>query len=515
MSPLTRRQLLALGAAGAGAAAVGGAGLWWSGGGEALGGGRELLQPEILSSRNGVLDLALEAAPAQVRIGAREAHVQAFNGSLPGPTLRVRPGDTLRVAMSNGLEAPTNLHVHGLHVSPEGHGDNPFVSIDPGESFDYEFVLPEDHPPGTYWYHPHHHGHVADQLAAGLYGAIVVEDPDSVPVARERVLVISDITLDGSGDLAEVSPPQRMMGREGRTVLVNGQVRPGATAAPGERELWRVVNACPSRYLRLTLDGQTVRLLGRDVGRLPAPREVTEVVLAPGNRVELLVDTREGTSRLLAAPVDRGSMDGMMDGMMGGAMPGDGPGNDEPIEVLTLEVAGARAGNPGPVPAGPAPRDLRGEPVAARRTLDFAMGAGMGMGGGMMGDGMMGEGTTGDGTTGGTRGPGSMMSFTIDGERFDAERTDQRVAVGTVEEWTLTNSSPMDHPMHLHVWPMQVVQDEDHDVGAPLWLDVVNIPAFGEVVVRVAFDDFGGRSVYHCHILDHEDLGMMGTLEAR
>ena len=494
MSPLTRRQLLALGAAGAGAAAAGGAGLWWTGGGgQALGGGRELVQPEVLSSRDGALDLALEAAPARVRIGARTAHVQAFNGSLPGPTLRVCPGDTIRVAMRNGLDAPTNLHVHGLHVSPEDNGDNPFVSIAPGETFDYEYVLPGDHPPGTYWYHPHRHGHVADQLAAGLYGAIVVEDPDPVPVARDRVLVVSDITLDDSGNLAEVSPPQRMMGREGETVLVNGQVRPQATAAPGERELWRVVNACPSRYLRLTLDGQTVRLLGRDIGRLPEPVELTEMTLAPGNRVELLVDTREGASTLTAAPVDRGSMDGMM----GGAMPGDGPGTDEPIELLTLEVTGDRAADAGPVPPGPVLRDLREEPVAARRTLDFAMGMGMG---GMMG---------------GMRGPGQMMSFTIDGRPFDAERTDQRVRVGTVEEWTLTNSSPMDHPMHLHVWPMQVVTEAGREVAAPRWLDVVNVPAFGEVTVRVAFDDFAGRTVYHCHILDHEDLGMMGTLEAR
>ncbi|WP_098056162.1 multicopper oxidase family protein, partial [Kocuria marina] len=444
-------------------------------------------------SRDGALDLALEAAPARVRIGARTAHVQAFNGSLPGPTLRVRPGDTLRVAMTNGLEAPTNLHVHGLHVSPEDNGDNPFVSIAPGDSFDYDFSLPDDHPPGTYWYHPHRHGHVADQLAAGLYGAIVVEDPDPVPVARERVLVVSDLTLDDSGNLAEVSPPQRMMGREGETVLVNGQVRPRAGAAPGERELWRVVNACPARYLRLTLDGQTLRLLGRDVGRLPEPVELTEVTLAPGNRVELLVDTREGASTLTAAPVDRGSMDGMM----GGAVPGDGPGTDEPIELLTLEVTGDRAADAGPVPPGPVLRDLREEPVAARRTLDFAMGMGMG---GMMG---------------GMRGPGQMMSSTIDGRPFDAERTDQRVRVGTVEEWTLTNSSPMDHPMHLHVWPMQVVTEAGREVAAPRWLDVVNVPAFGEVTVRVAFDDFAGRTVYHCHILDHEDLGMMGTLEAR
>jgi FtsP/CotA-like multicopper oxidase with cupredoxin domain len=176
---------------------------------------------------------------------------------------------------------------------------------------------------------------------------------------------------------------------------------------------------------------------------------------------------------------------------------GDRPGSGGPVELLTLEVAGDPVEQAGPVPAGPAPRDLREEPVEARRTLDFAMGMGMG---GMMG---------------GMRGPGQMMSFTIDGREFDAGRTDQRVRVGTVEEWTLVNSSPMDHPVHLHVWPMQVVAEAGQEVSGPQWQDVVNVPAFGEVTVRVAFDDFAGRSVYHCHILDHEDLGMMGTLEAR
>ena len=118
------------------------------------------------------------------------------------------------------------------------------------------------------------------------------------------------------------------------------------------------------------------------------------------------------------------------------------------------------------------------------------------------------------GMMGGMRGPGQMMSFTIDGRPFDAERTDQRVRVGTVEEWTLTNSSPMDHPMHLHVWPMQVMDVDGRRPQDPLWLDVVNVPAGGNVTVRIRFADFGGRTVYHCHILDHEDLGMMGTIVA-
>lgn len=494
MRPLTRRQLLALGAVGAGATAAGVAGLWLTtGNGPGYTGGEDLTEPQVLASRDRVLELDLTAAPARVRAGGRDASVQAFNGSLPGPTLRVRAGDTIRVTLRNGLQAPTNLHVHGLHVSPQGNSDNPFVSIDPGGSFDYEFTLPEDHPPGTYWYHPHRHGHAADQVAAGLYGAIVVEDPDPVPVTRERVLVVSDLSLDAAGNLAEVDQMQQMMGREGEIVLVNGQLRPQLRAAPGERERWRIINACPSRYLRLALDGQQVRLLSRDLGRLPIPEDVTEVVLAPGNRVELLVETRDGSAALTAAALDRGSMNAMM----GGAMRGDNESGGGPVELLTLAVSGSAGTDPGPVPEGRPLRDLRNEPVTAARTLNFAMGMNGNMGAGM------------------GSGQGTMMAFTINGREFDPERLDETAAAGTVEEWTLTNSSPMDHPIHLHVWPMQIVQDGDRDVTRPKWQDVVNVPARSQVKVRVAFDDFAGRTVIHCHILDHEDQGMMATVQAR
>lgn len=484
MRPLTRRQLLALGLAGAGSAAVGATGLWWSSQGGTFGGaGEELVQPQTLSSADGMLQLDLEAAPAQVRVGNRAANVQAFNGSLPGPTLQLRPGDTLKVGMRNRLDAPTNLHVHGLHVSPRGNSDNPFVNIAAGEDFAYEFALPPDHPSGTFWYHPHRHGYVADQLAAGLYGAIVVEDPDPVPVTRERVLMVSDLSLKANGDLAAVSPMEQMMGREGEIVLVNGQVRPHLSAAPGERERWRVINACPARYLRLSLDGQTIRLLSRDVGRLREPAEIAEVELAPGNRVDLLVETREGASTLVTAPVNRGGMNGMM----GGGRPNRG----DPVDLLVLDVAGEPARALPDVPVGPALRDLRRESVTGRHTLDFAMG----MGGGMTG--------------------GGMMSFTINGKEFDGDRLDTPVRAGGIEEWTLTNSSPMDHPIHLHVWPMQVIEDGTRNLAEPTWQDVVNIPARDQVKVLVAFDDFDGRTVYHCHILDHEDLGMMGTVETR
>jgi FtsP/CotA-like multicopper oxidase with cupredoxin domain len=142
-----------------------------------------------------------------------------------------------------------------------------------------------------------------------------------------------------------------------------------------------------------------------------------------------------------------------------------------------------------PVPAQPAPRDLRGLTVAGRRELIFAMGMGMGMGGG-------------------------GMQFTIDGKVFDPERVDQAVQVGTVEEWTLTNASSMDHPVHLHVWPMQVIAEGGQPLDEVRWRDVVNVPPGGQVTVRIAFDRYPGRTVYHCHVLDHEDDGMMGVLTA-
>ena len=479
MRPISRRRALQLGGLGLLSAAVGSTGLAWPREGllEAGAGGQPA-EVETLRSQGGLLRVRLEAAEGPLTIAGRRATAYGYNGSLPGPTLRLRPGDRLQVRLVNRLDAPTNLHVHGLVVSPEGNADNVFVRVQPGASFDYDYRLPDDHPPGVYWYHPHHHPRVADQVFGGLYGAIVVEDADELPVSRERVLVVSDITLDGAGRLQQPSMMARMMGREGELVLVNGQARPTVTARPGERERWRIVNACAARYLRLRLDGQRLDLLGIDSGPFPEPRPVEEVVLATGNRADLLVTAVEGTSTLDALGVDRGGLGGMM----GGAVSGDaGP-------LATFRVSGAAVPGLPAIPARPQPRDLRGADVAVRRRLVLGMGGGMGPGG---------------------------MTFTIDGKQFDHARVDQTVGLGTVEEWTIVNPTPMDHPFHLHVWPMQIVAGAGRPVDDVSRQDVVNVPARSEVTVRVAFEQFGGRTVFHCHILDHEDRGMMGVIEAR
>jgi FtsP/CotA-like multicopper oxidase with cupredoxin domain len=484
MEPISRRNALILGGLGTASLLAGGAGLVWSANsGFVPSTAQQLTEPKALRSVNGALKVTLTAAEGPTRIAGRGATALTYNGGLPGPTLMLRPGDRVNVSLENRMKDPTNLHVHGLHVSPNGNSDNVFVSIDPGSSFDYEYFLPKDHPSGVYWYHPHHHGMVATQVFGGLYGAIIVEDPIPIPVARERVLVISDITLSGSGAIPAASAMDRVIGREGSLMLVNGQASPQLKARPGDRERWRIVNACSSRYLKLRLDGQQLQLLGIDSGRFPQPQDVTEVTLAPGNRADLLVTAVNGTATLQTLPVDRGTAMGMMSGSVTSSVP---------VHLATFAVAGAPAAPLARVPAQPSPRDLRTSTVDGRRELTFAMG----MGSGGMG---MGSGS-------------SMMGFTIDGKEFDPARIDTIVQGGTVEEWTLTNTSPMDHPVHLHVWPMQIVEQNGLTANRILWQDVVNVPARSSVRVRIPFEDFTGKTVYHCHILDHEDGGMMGII---
>ncbi len=490
MEPLTRRGALQLGGLGLTSSAVGGFGLLRNGSGSwfPTTSGVALHEPPVLRSAHGGLKVTLEAREGPVQIGGKGATALSYNGGLPGPTLHLQPGDHLQVCLINRLTDPTNLHVHGLHVSPRGHGDNVLLAVPPGASVDYDYQLPNDHPPGVYWYHPHHHGMVAEQVFGGLYGAIIVADPPAVArgmtSTRERVLVISDTSLDSAGRVRAASQMVRMQGREGDLVLLNGQTQPVLTGRPGERERWRIVNACAARYLRLRVDGQQLDLLGIDSGRFATPQRVEQLVLAPGNRADLLVTLRQGSSEVRLLGYDRGSVG------MGSRLSGTGATG----LLATLRVTGSAGPVLARVPAQEALRDLRLAPFDGRRTVTLAMGMGMGMGGGLGGGG---------------------MGFTIDGQVFDASRVDQQVRAGAVEEWEIRNTSPMEHPFHLHVWPMQLTESGGVPVDVVSRQDVVNVPTSSSVKVLIAFETFTGRTVYHCHILDHEDLGMMGVIDVR
>jgi FtsP/CotA-like multicopper oxidase with cupredoxin domain len=486
-TPITRRRALGLIAVGAAGVAVGTTG-WVTGLGAPTGGGRLqpgasghlLAEPELLTSRDGLLDVELTAA-AGARLAGRDTSALGYDATSPGPTLRVAPGDLLRIRLTNHLDVPTNLHTHGLHVSPQGHGDNPFLSIAPGVAFDYSYRIPADHPTGTYWYHPHHHGYIADQLFGGLAGALLVDHGPELPVTSDRVLLVTDTALDAAGRVVPVGAMDKMMGRQGELVLLNGQHQPVIPAAPGATQRWRIINGCTSRVLSLRLTDHPLTQIATDGAFLPAPLDRDQIVLAPANRADVIVHpTRAGQYALVTEPYDRGT--GMMSGM-GGRVTG-------PISLATLTVAGPAVSLP-PLPATlPAPPIPPG-PADGHRQLTFAMGMGMGDMGGMGGMG---------------------MRFTIDGRTFDDRRDDQTVRLGSTEDWTITNTSPMDHPFHLHVWPFHVLADSTGATRTAVRQDVVLVPARGWVRVRIPFTDYVGRSVYHCHTADHEDAGMMGTL---
>jgi FtsP/CotA-like multicopper oxidase with cupredoxin domain len=487
--PISRRRALTL--VGLGTASVAAGTIGWATGLGAPAGrrtpasaGQPLTQPQAMVSRDGVLDVQLTAA-AGVRLAGQDTSAWGFNGTSPGPTLRVGPGDLLRVRLVNHIDQPTNLHTHGLHVSPHGNGDNPFVTVEPGGGFDYAIRIPADHPAGTYWYHPHHHGTVADQIFAGLVGALLVEGDPVVPVSGDLVLLVTDTTLDGSGRIVAPTAMATMMGREGELVLVNGQHQPVIAAASGSMQRWRTINGCTSRVLALRLEGHRLTQVALDGAFLPAPIDREQVVLAPGNRADLLVrPTAPGRYALLSEPYDRGSL-----GMTGGTGMDGQQSSHGPVTLATLEASGPATTLPALPATLPAP-PVAQTPVTGQRQLTFAMGMGSGMGMG-------------------------AMSFTIDGRTFDPGRDDQTVTLGTTEEWTVVNTSPMAHPFHLHAWPFHVAAASSGGPPTGVRQDVVLIPAQGWVRLRIPFTDHAGRSVYHCHILDHEDRGMMGTINVR
>jgi FtsP/CotA-like multicopper oxidase with cupredoxin domain len=500
-SSISRRRalgLIAVGTVGVAAATTG-----WAFGWGAPASGRLLAgaegQPPVLASRNGVLDVQLTAAPG-VKLAGRDSAALGFNGSSPGPTLRVAPGDLLRVRLTNHLDTPTNLHLHGLHISPGGSGDNPFVTIVPGSVFDYAYRIPADHPTGTFWYHPHCHGYVADQLFGGLAGALLVEHGSDLPVSEDRVLLVTDTTLDAAGQVVSVGAMDKMMGRQGQLVLVNGQYQPVIPAAPGTAQRWRIINACTSRVLALRVEQHPLTQIAHDGVFLAAPADRKQIVLAPGNRTDVIIrPTHAGRYLLITDPYNRGGMMGMM-GMMNSGRA------REPITLATLAVDGPAQSLP-PLPATLSAPPLPRASVDRQRQLTFAMGMNMGMGN-RRNSGMGNMGNMDMGNMGGM----GMMSFTIDGRTFDENRDDQTVRLGSTEDWVITNTSPMDHPFHLHVWRFQVLADSSGTSPTSTLQDVVNVPARGWVRVRIPFLDFSGRSVYHCHTVDHEDAGMMGTV---
>ncbi|NJL44942.1 MAG: multicopper oxidase family protein [Leptolyngbyaceae cyanobacterium SM2_3_12] len=438
-----------------------------------------------IRSQDGLLQLDLVAERATVNLASRSASLMTYNGQVPGPQIEARAGDQVQIRFTNALAEPTNLHFHGLHIPPTGLADDPFRQVNPGETANYEFTIPADHPGGLFWYHPHYHGLVAQQVFNGLAGLLVVRGAvDQLPALRdtqEAFWVLQDFDLNRQGQVREPMPMFRMWGRQGDLITVNGQDAPTLAIPQGGLLRLRLLNASASRVYRLQLKDYPWFLIATDGMTLAAPVESEELLLAPGERRDLLLagGGREGTYDLLSLPYDRGLMT-MMAGMGGRMGPSHGAGESAMLGQITVP----EDSQPMALPATLIPVETLPEPDTVR---EFVLDHGID--------------------------PTTRQPFLINGRAFDHHRVDTQVKLGTVEDWVITNKAGMDHPFHLHTNAFQVISRNNQPEPFQAWRDVVNIPPYETVRIRIPFRGFTGKTVYHCHILDHEDQGMMGIVE--
>ncbi|MDR0782029.1 MAG: multicopper oxidase family protein [Pseudomonadales bacterium] len=428
-------------------------------------------------SEDGRLDVALEARQTTLPLSPYTITIKGatYNGLYGGPVLRVKPGDVLHVRLDNHLQQATNIHFHGMEVSPLGHGDNAMHMVLPGESWDYEIPIPADHPPGVYWFHTHGHQYAERQLMGGLSGTLVVEGfqeqvPATLPL-QERILVLKDFTPDKAGNLQPVPKPFNFTVR-----TVNGQLHPSIAIRPGETQLWRLSNQTANSYFRLTLQGHQFTVIGRDAHPVVRPEITRELIIGPAERADVLVTAgAAGTYTLVSEATSTGPI-----------------GDEFPEQDLAVMVSAADPSLPPPPPLGAltilseakTSKPIPGDHIDAERTFAFSS----------------------DPVTG---------LFFINHSTFDHGRVDVQVPLGNTEEWTLRNAAQELHTFHIHQVSFQVLSINGKPVPFNGLVDTVDLPILGEVKVRIAFTDplIVGRFMFHCHILEHEDKGMMQQIE--
>lgn len=463
--------------------------------------------PRVLYSENGVLSATLTAAPAEVTVADRSFVSNVFNGDYLAPVLRLQRGDRLRLTFVNRIDRadieiegpePSNLHYHGMAIPPVAPADDIFLSVPSGagtsahiahgglrdagsNSYVYEWTVPSDHPQGLHWYHPHLHGRVEGQVLSGLSGLIYVDGflRDHYPELAsltEHILYLRDIELPGAPDGAA------------KTKTINGVAGGVLRMRPGEIQIWEMGNLGADSFFDISVDGTSIWALSHDGNILIEPSPTESVFLPPASRagVAIRAPARPGRYAIRTHAVDTGPQ---------------GDANPETV-LATLIVEGASLHSEALVarlrqPAvrraeiSPTIEQIRALPITRRRTITYTESA--------------------DGNT-----------FFIDGRQVDMNRIDVRVRLGDVEEWTIRNMTGERHTFHIHQLDYLVTSINRSDEDARGLRDNIDVPYLengvpGEVRIIVPFTNpsIVGRFVYHCHILEHEDKGMMAVIEVR
>jgi FtsP/CotA-like multicopper oxidase with cupredoxin domain len=468
--------------------------------------GPALVEPPVapnLSATPGVVDVSIEARLADTTVNGTPARLLTYEGSFIAPTIRAQPGDVVLLRFRNGLPVTTernmlghlknvtNVHVHGWHVSPGADmetglpADDVHLQIAPGGGSQvYRYDLAHQRPGTLALYHPHVHGTVAEQMWGGLVGALDVGDGPVTALASypRTLLVLKDLSVTNGAPAPHATMMDYMHGKEGSPVMVNAQVNPLLQARPGEVRRLRILNASNARFYRVALQGHTLHLVGTDGGLLDRPYAISEVLLSPGERVDVLVKTSSvaGDYKLLALPYARqGNM----------ASP--------QITLMTLRLKGSKVTQTLPrtdqPSVNPAAVRLADDGTLARPQFVLSMGQGRGYVNGV-----------------------SFEVFPDGTHHWDEHHS----MVDTDEVWEIVNESGMDHPWHQHVNDGQVLSFSGGDASfasyarlyttVPGFKDTIIVPKWGSVTVRLPIRHFTGMTMYHCHILEHEDIGMMG-----
>ena len=434
----------------------------------------------------------------------------SFNDQEDPPVIRAVPGEDIRLTFLNAMSAEshercidgpcknmTNLHFHGLHVSPEAPQDNVITMMAmPGQSLHYVVNIPKDQPPGLYWYHTHPHGESYQQDLDGMSGAIVIDGIERyVPELqhmRERILVLRD-QLVNKDDSTSAGLMRRVelsteacsssTGASERIFTVNGDVRPRIAIAPGERQFWRIVNASPDLYADLQVDGEQLEIVALDGMPLafhdPAHSVefASHLLVPPAGRVEAIVTgpKRGVRASLRTLCFDTGP---------------DGDPNQAMVLADLVNIAEPRS-EVRTTPVNAAPPIYKPVPSAVIAQVE-------------------------------SRSPDFVVNFTedkngfyINGRKFvmsDPPMT--TVSIGDFHHWRVTNDTHEVHPFHIHQVHFLIYAQNGVRLKRPEWLDTVNVPVEGNVDLIMDFTDpiIRGVSLFHCHLLSHEDKGMMAKI---